>query len=134
MAKRRTRSSSAIQVFRAPRPQAPVIRIAAPRMVASGKKRKGKRRHGGSSASSGGGKDVLIKLAIGGAAVGYAEKAGWLAKVPSIPLLGTKGSFAVGGYMLGFTKKPGLLRDAVLAAAVLAGHELGHDGKITGDD
>jgi hypothetical protein len=134
MAKRR--SSSALKVYRAPsfpRAAAPVIRISAPRSIAGPKKRH-HRRSSSSSSDASGGKNALFAHAIGGAALGYAEKSGILAKVPQIPMLGAKGSFACIGYFLGFTKKKGIIRDAIMASAVLAGYEMGKDGKISGDD
>lgn len=134
MAKRR----SAMTVYRAPafsspRAPAPIIRIAAPRLVTSGGKRR-KKGHGKRSAAAGSGKQAVINGAIGGAAIGFAEKSGLLDKVPSLPMLGAKGSFAAISYFMGGTKKPGLLRDATIAAATLAGYQMGKEGKISGDE
>lgn len=51
-------------------------------------------------------------------------------------MLGRSGTVAVVGHFL-LKKNPnaggGILRDVVFAAAVIAGHELGKDGKISGD-
>jgi hypothetical protein len=91
------------------------------------------RRRGSSGANRGGSKEYLIGAATGGAVLGFVEKSGMINTLPTIPFLGRKGTFAVVGYYMGGTKKPGLLRDAILAAATLAGYELGKDGKISGD-
>lgn len=131
MAKRR--SSAAMQVYRAPafapRSPAPIIRIATPRAITAPKKRHTRRR----SAVSGGGstKDVMMKLALGAGALGLIEK--HFTSLPTIPVLGRKGTIALGAYMLG-GKKPGLIRDIAISAAVLAAYELAKDGKVSGDD
>lgn len=52
-------------------------------------------------------------------------------KIPTIPVLGKKGTVALGIYFLKPTNP--LLRDVGFAAAVLAGVELGSTGKISGD-
>jgi len=112
--------------YRAP---APVIRISAPRAVSAPRKKHHRRRVG----SGDGGKNAMWQHALGGAALGFAEKSGITKMLPQIPMLGVKGTFAAAGYFLGLTKKPGIMRDAVLAAATLAGYELGKDGKVSGD-
>jgi len=130
MAKRR--KTTAITTFspRAYTPAAPIIRIAAPRVVAP--KRRATRR--APSAVGGGNlKDSMIKMAIGGAALGFIEKSGFAASLPTIPLVGRKGTIAIAAYFLG-GKKPGLMRDVAIAAAVLSGYELGKEGKISGED
>lgn len=72
-------------------------------------------------------------FAIGGAAVGFIEKQ--FPTLPTIPLVGKKGTIAIGAYFI--AKKGGSLghiaRDVCIAAAVLAGHDLGASGKISGD-
>jgi hypothetical protein len=73
----------------------------------------------------------MVKVAIGGAAIGMIEKSGM--NIPTVPMLGRVGSIAVGAYFFG-GQKPGLLQDIALAGATLAGYELAKDGKISGDD
>lgn len=120
-------------VYTPPRAAAPIIRVSVPRAPAAPKKHhKGRRRGGGGRSETG--KDYLFKMGVGGAAYGFAEKSGMIAKLPSLPMLGTAGSVAVIGYFTGMTKKPGIMRDTVLAAAVIAGYQLGKDGKIAGED
>jgi hypothetical protein len=129
MAKARSR---AMTVYSPPRQAAPIIKVNVPRARSAPK---AKRRHHRRASSGGGGnlKDRMTKLAIGGAALGYIEKSGMASQLPTIPLIGRKGTVAIAAYYLG-GKKPGLLQDVALAAAVLAGYELGHDGKISGDE
>lgn len=73
-----------------------------------------------------------MAVALGGAVVGFLEKS-FGASLPTIPLLGRKGTLALGLLFLG-KHKGGLLRDAGMAAAAIAGYELGSTGKITGID
>lgn len=78
-----------------------------------------------------------IKGAIGGAVYGFLEKS--FPNFPTIPMLGRAGTIAVVGHFLmkrgGVAgTSSGILRDVTFAAAVIAGHELGRDGKISGDD
>lgn len=133
MAKKR---SSAMTVYRAPpaypRAAAPIIRISTPRAITPHKTKH--KRRSGSTAGRGGSKEYMIGAAVGGAVVGFVEKSGMLGQLPVIPMLGKKGTFAVIGYWMGGTKKPGMMRDAILAAATLAGYELGKEGKISGDE
>lgn len=126
------RSNLAIRTVRA---AAPVIRIAAPRAAAavkSGGRRAGRtiRRAAGSSAHG----MTPISAAVTAAVVGYAESAGFMDKLPSIPVVGRKGTLAIAAWY--FSKHGGgkIARDVALIAAVLAGHELGTTGKVSGDD
>jgi hypothetical protein len=132
MAKRRRAATA--QIVRVPsfsRPPAQVIQIRSPR--SSGVTRKSKRHHRRRASSSGGGKTYL-GAAIGGAVFGFIEKS--FPNLPTLPLLGRAGTVAVAGYFL--SKRGGmggsLVRDVTMAAAVIAGYELGKDGKISGDD
>jgi hypothetical protein len=73
----------------------------------------------------------MIKLSVGAAAIGYIEKSNMA--FPTIPVLGRKGTIALAAYFFG-GKKPGLVRDIAIAAAVLAAYEFSKDGKVSGDD
>lgn len=74
----------------------------------------------------------MIGSAIGGAALGFIEKS--FPNLPTVPLIGRKGTIAIACYMLHKRGTGGgILRDVAIAAAVLAGYELGRDGKISGD-
>lgn len=73
----------------------------------------------------------MIGATIGGAIFGFVEKT--FPNLPTIPLLGRSGTIAVAGYFIGRRMGGGIVRDVTLAAAVIAGYELGKDGKISGD-
>jgi hypothetical protein len=88
-----------------------------------------KRRRRSSSSSSGGSyKAKLIGTGIGGLAYGFIDKT--FPNLPRLPLLGKAGTVAVAAYFLG--GKHGLIRDVGVAAAAIAGYQLGHDGTISG--
>lgn len=72
----------------------------------------------------------MTKGAIGGAVLGYIDKN--VPQVPTIPMLGRAGSIALGAYMLS-GGKAGMAADVAIAGAVIAGYELGKDGKISGE-
>lgn len=78
----------------------------------------------------------MIGAGIGGAAYGFIEKQ-WGAKIPTVPILGRAGTVAIACH---FARKQGgmfssqLVRDIGMAAAVIAGYQLGSTGKISGDD
>jgi hypothetical protein len=74
----------------------------------------------------------MMNFALGGAALGFIEKS-FGASLPTVPLIGRKGTIALGAFYLG-KGKGGLWRDVAIAGAVLAGYELGATGKISGDD
>lgn len=128
MAKRRrstrTQVSRAISVYR---PPAPIIRVSAPRAP---KVKKHRRRHSvGSHELS---QKTMIGSAIGGAALGFIEKS--FPNLPTVPLIGRKGTIAIAAYMLHKRGTGGgILRDVAIAAAVLAGYELGKEGRISGE-
>jgi hypothetical protein len=75
----------------------------------------------------------MIGSAIGGAALGFLEKT--FPNIPTVPLIGKKGTVAIVAYFL--HKRGGfgghLVRDIGLAAAVLAGYQLGKEGRVDGD-
>ena len=69
---------------------------------------------------------------MGGAALGFLEKT--FPNLPTVPFIGRKGTIAIGAYFLHKRGTGGgILRDVAIAAAVLAGYELGKDGKISGE-
>jgi hypothetical protein len=74
----------------------------------------------------------LMGVAIGALALGFIEKQAF--NLPTLPVIGKKGTLAVGAYFLGGKNKPGLMRDICVAATVLAAHEFGEKGSISGDD
>lgn len=123
MAKRRSAQTRTItKVVRAP---APVIRVSAPRAVTH--KKQHRRRSGGAGSFQ----KTVVGSAIGGAAYGFLEKS--FPNLPTIPLLGRAGTIAVVGYFA--VKKGmggGLVRDVVVASAVIAGYQLGSTGHVSG--
>lgn len=134
MARRKT--SSATQIVRAfpfPRPApAPIIRIASPRAPAVKKTKHHRRRSSaGGGFSSGRG---LIAVGIGGAALGLIEK--HFPNFPTLPVVGRAGSIALAAHFLSKQggMSSGLLRDVAIAGAVIAGYQLGKEGKVAGDD
>ena len=78
----------------------------------------------------------MLGAGIGGAAFGFIEKQ-WGATIPTIPLLGRAGTVALICHFIrkngGFGGSP-LVRDVGMAAAVIAGYQLGKTGTISGDD
>lgn len=121
--------------MRAPAPRVEIIQTSPLRRRSSrgGGRRRGRRRH--RSHGGGGGALTISRLAalgFGGFAVGFIEKQ--FPTMPTIPVLGKKGTIAAVGYY--FSKGKGSnswMRDITIAAAVLAGDELGRTGKISGD-
>lgn len=125
---RRRRSTGSAKIIRIPTAQkAPIINVRAPSAPA---KRKGTRRRSGGKSGGGLTKEVLIGSALGGLALGFIEKT--FPNIPTIPVLGKKGTIALAAYFLG--KRVPYSREIGIAAAVLAGHQLGKEGTISGDD
>jgi len=121
MAKTATR---AIVVSRrsAPRAPQPII-VRAPRAPRA----KPHRRRGGGGGST---KNKLIGTAIAGYVLGMIDKSG--TTIPTIPMIGRAGTVAAAAYFFG--KGKGLWGDVALAAAAIAGYEMGTTGKIAGVD
>lgn len=131
MAKRT--STAIVPVYQqAPRQQAPIIRIATPRPVATKAPKKKPKHH---KRRDGGGDSVKTMLGIvgGGAALGYIEKQSWISVLPSLPFVGRKGAIAIAAYFLHKKGYGGqIMRDIAIAAAAISGYQLGGEGKITG--
>jgi len=75
----------------------------------------------------------MLGSAIGGAIFGFVEKT--FPTLPTVPILGRAGTIALAAYFLGRNSHMGggIVRDVALAAAAVAGYELGKDGKVSGD-
>lgn len=71
----------------------------------------------------------MVAVGIGGFVVGFIEKS--FPNLPTLPMVGRKGAIAIGLAMFG--PKTGILADAAVAAAAIAGYELGKTGAISGD-
>lgn len=126
--RRRTRSRSAPLVRTVRAPAAQVIRVSAPAPI---RHRRGRRRSGGGGAGGALTGQRVLGLGLGGLALGLLEKA--IPNLPTIPVLGRKGTIALGCYWFSRGSGGGLIRDIAIAAASIAGYELGTTGKISGD-
>ena len=128
MAKRRSSSAAAIVRAVPVRAPAPVIRIAAPRPVQPKKITHRRRRH-----HSSGGRGI-VATAIGGAVLGFIEKT--FPSLPTLPVVGRAGTVAIAAYFVGKHSSGSvatIARDVSIAAAAIAGYQLGKSGKIEGD-
>lgn len=131
------RTKSGITVYRppAPRASAPIIVAAAPARRSGGRrrhgggKRKGRRR--ASFHRSGSTKNMVMKVAMGGAAFALVEK--MAPTFPTVPFFGRAGTIAIAAYFLG-GKKEGIIKDVCIAASTIAAYEMIRDGKIAGED
>ena len=66
--------------------------------------------------------------------LGFIEKT--FPNLPTVPVLGRAGTVAIGAYFLsrrGGIGGGGIVRDVALAAAVVAGYQIGKTGKVAGD-
>jgi hypothetical protein len=129
MARRKaTRKATTTVVVRAParRARSAPIVVAAPRRIS-------RRRSGGGGGRSSGGKEIVASV-IAGAAIGIIEKQNFFASLPSIPLLGKKGTIAVLAYVWRRNGGPEMARDVALVAAGLSGYQFAKDGRIDGDE
>jgi hypothetical protein len=124
----RRRSSLAVRSFTMPRAAAPIIRIAAPRAIAAPKSRR-RRAHAASTGFA-----DPFQLGIAAALVGMAEKSGMLDKLPTVPMLGRKGTIALAAWYWSRHGGGPWVRKVAIVAAVLAGHQLGSEGRVSGDD
>ena len=114
--------------FRPAAPQAIVVRT---RTVHA----KPKKHHRGRAGASHGPitPQRLMGLVMGGFVAGFAEKQ-FGAQLPSVPLLGKKGTLTIALYFISKNVRSGILKDATIAAAAISGYELGLTGKISGED
>ena len=96
------------------------------------KRRSGSRRKGKGKGMSLGKQMATVALASG--LIGLLEKSGLLASLPNIPLIGTKGTFALGAWAVhNFVGGGEIVKDIAIAATALATYQLGKEGQITGD-
>lgn len=116
----RTRSAPLVRTVRAP---AQVIRVSAPPV----RRRTRIRRAVGNALNT----QRVLALGLGGLALGLIEKA--LPNLPTIPMLGRKGTLALACYWFSRGQSSGIIRDIAIAASSIAGYELGTTGKISGD-
>lgn len=75
----------------------------------------------------------MVGAGIGGAVLGFVDKT--FPGLPTVPIIGKAGTIALAAYMLSRRggMGGGILRDVAMAAAAVAGYQLGSEGKIHGD-
>jgi hypothetical protein len=74
----------------------------------------------------------MLGAGIGGAVYGFVEKS--FPNLPTLPIVGRAGTVAIACYFLSRRGMGGgLVRDVGMAAASIAGYQLGSTGKIAGD-
>lgn len=97
---------------------------------------KRRRSVGGSSSSVGAlTPSKLFSVGLGGAIYGYIEKK--FPTLPTLPMIGRSGTIAVISYFVaknGGMGHSGIVKDVGIAAAAIAGYQLGSTGKVSGDD
>lgn len=131
MAKRksqqRTQIVRAVQVRPTP---APIIKVSAPRAAPVRRRRGGgRRRSSGGGASGALTQQTLISAGIGGAGFGFLIKS--FPSLPTIPILGKAGTVALLALVAG--KRIPFARDIGIAAAAIAGYQLGTEGHVLGE-
>jgi len=110
------------------RAPAQVIRVSSPRAP----RRKHRRSHsvGGTAKVT---QKTMMAAALGGAALGFVDKN--FPTLPTIPMIGRAGTIALIAYMLSGKGGIGsIAKDVALAGAAVAGYQLGHDGKVSGEE
>ena len=127
MAAKRSTAHLVPYQFRPAQPQTIVVRTRS-----SGGGGKKKTRHRRSHHSGHMTPERLLKIVLGGFIAGFAEKS-FGASLPSIPLLGKKGTLTIALYFLSRQGRMAILQDAAIAAAGISGYELGSTVKISGD-
>ena len=70
--------------------------------------------------------------AVGGFALGFVDKS-WPATWPTIPVLGKAGTIALAAAAVHKYARVGFAADVAIAAATIAGYEMGSKGSISGD-
>lgn len=131
MARRKT-SHALVRSIPAPA-RAQVIKLNVPRAPSAPRHKK--RHHRRHAVSGGMNTKSIIGAALAGAVLGFIEAK--FPNIPSIPLVGRKGTIAIAAYYLGKRGGPlggPITRDVAMVAAGLAGYDLGKTGKISGED
>lgn len=131
--KRKAPTKTTVSVQRAPARRAPSRTAGGPVVVVREGVKSAARRY--TRRDSGAGAASLQKqmtgMALGGFGVGFVEKT-FGDKLPTIPMLGRKGSIAAIVYFM--KPKEQILRNVGIAAAALAGYEFGKEGRVSGED
>lgn len=107
-------------------------RRAAARVVVKRRRSSSRRSSGGIGSFLGGG--TRTKIVIGSAALGYAQKEGWLAKLPVIGKAGPITSFGLLGWGAEeflHMKLPSIVQDMITSALAISAFNLGFTGGTT---
>jgi hypothetical protein len=104
------------------RPKTQIVRVAAPLA-----KRAGGRRVNRSNMGAGG----MTSELLAAAALGWAQRAGMLARIPTLGVLGLEGTIAVGGYLWARNGGPKLAGTIGRVAGIVAANHLGRTGLST---
>ncbi len=132
MARRRARKTST-QIIRAVPMRAPSAAPIIIRQTRSApshhKKRRGGRRRGGGGGYT---QKAIMGAAVGGAVLGFIDKQ--FPTLPTVPLLGRKGTLAVIAYFAGKQLRSQIAFDVAKVAAGLAAYEFAQTGHVSGDD
>lgn len=104
-------------------PKVQIVRVNSPKPV----KRRGR---GSRSKGRGGGGASMAMVAGGGIVLGLLEKADL--GLPTIPVLGKKGTLALGLWFIARQTGSPLARDLAMGMAAVSAYELGKEGSISG--
>lgn len=111
-----------------------VLQLRMPRQTAATHKPKHKKHHKHHTGGKMFTEKKLLGVGVGGAAYGWIEK-NYGDKIPTVPILGKAGTVALVAGELAKRKMLGsseLLMDIAIAAAAIAGYQVGKEGKIAG--
>jgi hypothetical protein len=128
--------STALAIKHALARRAPIVKpiIVKPAAIVVKKTKHKKHRGGGVSGLVGGFlSGHRTELALGALGVGFLEKQNMLSNLPALPIVGRKGTIALAAHFIS-GGKPGLASSICTAALVLAAHEFGQTGSISGTD
>ena len=126
----RRRSSSGVRtITRTVRAPTPIIKVSAPRAPA---KRRGRRRSGRSSSAGSLSPGGLIGVGVGALGLGLIEK--HFPSLPTVPVLGRKGTITLLAYFAHKQMHIKIARDICVAGVATSLYEFGKEGRISGDD
>ena len=103
-------------------PAVKIVRVPAPIAKRSSGRRRGARIEGG--------KGLMAELLVA-AGLGWAQRAGMLARVPTLGVLGIEGTIAIGGYLWSRNGGPPLAGQLGRVAGIVAANHLGRTGLTT---
>jgi hypothetical protein len=131
--KRKAATKTTVSVQRAPARRAPSRAAGGPVVVVREGVKSAARRYTRRDTGAGGAglQKQMLGMGIGGFGVGFVEKT-FGPKIPTIPMIGRKGSIAAIIYFM--KPKEPILRNIGIAAAAIAGYEFGKTGAVSGAD